>query len=162
MTTELNKNQLRVKVAEACGWRSSFRDAEFKLFVAAWVTRDSVEHWLPPMCELHSRLIESLSKVPDYPNDLNACAEFEKAMLVSSKPYSSGMDHEQIKYCSELRKIVGAALRKETVLSGIKKPDGSELLLETSVYSSPFEEIKLVTATAEQRCITFLKVKGIL
>lgn len=75
-----------------------------------------------------------LHNVPNYPGSLDACAEFEKTLTTE----------EQQEYFYQLNEEVG-----------LVSPRSPAWLLEWSVF-------KLVTATARQRCLAYLKTKGIL
>lgn len=57
--------ELRVKVAELCGWKPA----------APGVTGELRWQFEPGGCFCY------INALPDYPNDLNACHEFEKAMF---------------------------------------------------------------------------------
>lgn len=69
-STVETQNALRVRVAELCGW------THLSDIIDIIPTR---RHWWPPgkQNSLDSR---DLTYLPDYPNDLNACAEFEETL----------------------------------------------------------------------------------
>lgn len=113
-------------------------------------------------CPIHLRRdCCARGSIPDYVNDLNAMANAEAALKRFDKPTSSlTRDYATVRYTSELRKLVRAELRKVTVWTGDRLPNGKPMLLETHVDASPFEEIKLVRATAKQKAKAFLKALG--
>lgn len=97
----MTDEQMRIAIAEACGWIH--------------------HHMRPSETERHQKKWRYLSDLPNYLNDLNACAEFE-AMLTSA---------ERFTYIVELNKLCG-------------------------------DEPSAVWATARQRCIAYLKTKGLI
>ena len=107
--------RMRVAIAESCGWkvgREFCDDGEF--------LRDPKR-----------KLALSACYCPDYPNDLNACAEFADHLRKTDRlAYSQ--------YCDELLKIVAI--------------DNSR---------NENESRNLCDATARQRCEAFLRVKGL-
>jgi hypothetical protein len=64
---------------------------------------------------------------------------------------SNTKDYATCRYASALARIVGVGYSRVAVVSGLKDKDGKPLLLETSVYSNPFEPWKIINANAEQR-----------
>lgn len=74
---------MRIKIAEACGWHEEKEPVGSANATAWWHHNDRYPSYLMP--------------VPDYLNDLNACAEFE-AMLTSA---------ERFTYIVELNKLCG-------------------------------------------------------
>ncbi len=74
--TDLTPEQKRIKIAEACGWKSRMKhiNPAFNL----WLSPDGTHE--VASCNL-----------PDYLRDLNACAEFEKTM--EGKQFSRYFDN---------------------------------------------------------------------
>ena len=103
----MTDEQMRIKIAEAMGW-----------------TR---HHMRPSETERHQKKWRYLSDLPDYLNDLNACAEFEATLT----------DDELWEYSKLLMDYRQAA-------------NGFPLAWKSEV-------LKLQKATARQRCIAFLK-----
>lgn len=79
----MSDEQMRIKIAEACGWHEEKEPVGSANATAWWHHNDRYPSYLMP--------------VPDYLNDLNACAEFE-AMLTSA---------ERFTYIVELNKLCG-------------------------------------------------------
>lgn len=72
--------EMRIAIAEACGWkRWKSKDGKVRLRKP---TDFMAEYWRSEGCEITADEITeplpTLMPVPDYPNDLNACREFEK------------------------------------------------------------------------------------
>src|SRR5271165_6240323 len=66
--------------------------------------------------------------IPDYLNDLNAMREAEEVAMKDTQGYSSNpFDHEPWRYVMQLGQVVGVHMKEEHVLSGLKKPDGTDL-----------------------------------
>lgn len=107
----LTDEEIRIKLAEACGWKP---------------TTDGGICW--------DSNGKAILNPPNYPADLNSCAEFEKTLTTE----------EQQEYFYQLNEEVG-----------LVSPRSPAWLLEWSVF-------KLVTATARQRCLAYLKTKGVL
>lgn len=113
----LTDEEIWIKVAEACGWvkqhhtvsgRSVWRkNGEFA--TGGWA-----DHWF--------------QELPNYPADLNACAEFEKTLT----------DEEHLRYRVRLWNVVIT--------------EGDETTWDR----------QFISATARQRCLAFLKTKGII
>ena len=99
----LTDDEIRIKVAEAMGWDKVYKGPE------------PDNRWISP-CGRY----KTLEEIPNYPLDLNACAEFEKTLTDK-----------------ELWQI-------DAILFNL--PD----------CRAPF------VATARQRCLAYLKTKGIL
>lgn len=108
----MTDEQMRIKIAEACGWKH--------------------HHMRPSETERHQKKWYYLSDLPDYLNDLNACAEFEATLT----------DDELWEYSKLLMDYRQAA-------NGFPLASRSEVL-------------KLQKATVRQRCIAFLKTKRII
>lgn len=108
----MTKEQLRIKVAEACEWRYNEPPE----------TSPDPTYWERTINGRQTIAFGS-DELPNYPEDLNACAEFERTLL--------GPPNRLIRqqYRRELDSIRGA----------------------TPIWHT----------TAEQRCIAFLKVKGV-
>lgn len=112
----ITDEEIRIKVAEACGWE---------------VISDTLCNVKPD--KNGDPEIEPIAPLPNYPESLDACAEFEKTLTTE----------EQQEYFYQLNEEVG-----------LVSPRSPAWLLEWSVF-------KLVTATARQRCIAFLKTKEV-
>lgn len=126
----LTDEEIRIKVAESRGWTREPTDIQG---LYGWISPQggfAGRYHHPEMPEPY----EGDPSVPNYPKDLNACAEFEATLT----------DEEQQEYFYQLNEEVG-----------LVSPRSPAWLLEWSVF-------KLVTATARQRCLAFLKTKGIL
>jgi hypothetical protein len=96
----------------------------------AWkVSEEEAERHVYPHDEC---VTKELAACPDYPHDLNLCAEFEKTLKDDFKT----QDFERARYIGHLENL---ASRPVTDWSWA-----------------------LATATARSRCIAFLKVKGVL
>lgn len=85
----MTDEQMRIAIADACGWKKP-DDPEVMKFKVGWT---SAEKWW--MCP--GGVLRLKHDIPDYLNDLNACAEFE-AMLTSA---------ERFTYIVELNKLCG-------------------------------------------------------
>lgn len=72
----MNKDELRVKVAEALGW--TLKPEKFAIDnTPVWHCPNGWAH--PPKSDpMTGYWYEAETILPDYPNDLNACAEMEK------------------------------------------------------------------------------------
>ena len=80
----MTDEQMRIKIAEACGWKA----LEYE---------DFSKYGVPCFMLMGSNNTGTRLAPPDYLNDLNACAEFE-AMLTSA---------ERFTYLVELNKLCG-------------------------------------------------------
>lgn len=113
----MTNEEIRIKVAEAMGarlWNNPTQSGPSQL----WGFQ------VPSPSEVFARMWlcgEADCLLPDYPKDLNACAEFEKMLT----------DEEKTDFIRELNK-------------------------------GDFSYRRLAFATARQRCITYLKTKGII
>lgn len=115
----MTDEQMRIAIAESVGYKELFMDNGKSMVPQRW------ESPYDEFCYV-------AEKLPDYLNDLNACAEFEKTLT----------DDELWEYSKLLMDYRQAA-------NGFPMAWRSEVL-------------KLQKATARQRCIAFLKTKGIL
>jgi hypothetical protein len=146
--TEMSPAEQNIAIAYLCGW----------VRVGLPFERHGITLNGPVFGWYHPDVTGCSFNPPDYVNNLNDIAKAEQLILESSKPWSSDpLDHEPCRYLNELIKVTGADMRKETVVSGAKKPDGSYLLLEHYVYASYDEELKVIRATAAQRAEAILK-----
>ncbi len=84
MTPALTAEQMRIAIAEACGWTKS--DATHPDIQQIWI---------------HPKTAESWSYVPDYLNCLNACAEMEKVLTSEQKCTYAYMLAEAVGFFSE-------------------------------------------------------------
>jgi hypothetical protein len=75
----MTDNDLRIKVAELRGWRkTTYRALEYSrgyIDAEVWTAPDGSQHDL-----YEDDSTGDPSPFPDYPNDLNACHEFERAL----------------------------------------------------------------------------------
>lgn len=129
---ELTKEELRVKVAEAMGY--SFLDEGWRYpDDEMWQRYKAVyrESSLIGLC------IPGWVPVPDYPNDLNACAELRATLT----------EEERERYAVELA--------KQTV-EWVKSTDGADLRNCALWLRSAFP---VLDATALQHCLAFLATK---
>lgn len=108
---ESDLNSLRVKVAKLCGWKFSH--------ISKW--SDRPVYWVP-----HD--LARTTELPNYPSDLNACAEFEKE-------------------CPDRRRTYMDALCAEVKASNLGSGHFDYADLEA-----------VACATAEQRCRAFVAV----
>lgn len=108
----LTDEEIRIKVAEAMGWKVN-----------------PVVHNLG----IHPQLQRGHHILPDYPADLNACAEFEATLT----------EMEQTHYTAHLIAQCGDVARESRNLKFVRL----------------FYQI---TATARQRCLAYLKTKGLI
>jgi hypothetical protein len=121
----LTDEEIRIKVAEAMGW-TNITAFHFEDVVTG---KPKILHKGDcPALEIEDQWL------PNYPESLDACAEFEKTLT----------DEEQQEYFYQLNEEVG-----------LVSPRSPAWLLEWSVF-------KLVTATARQRCLAYLKTKGLI
>lgn len=114
----MTNEEIRIKVAEAMGWKSPFNERE-------WLHNSGSEGE-----DVYGKFVGTdpcgdREQVPNYPFDLNACAEFEKTLT----------ECERRQYFFHLF--------------------GSQRLEDGDLW-------KAVAATARQRCIAYLKTKGII
>ncbi len=110
----MTNEEIRIKVAEACGWKSPFNERE-------WLHGSG-----PEGEDVYGKFVGTdpcgdREQVPNYPFDLNACAEFEKTLT----------DQEHNRY-------------------------------RAHIYGMTFNPRECFSATARQRCLAYLKTKGIL
>lgn len=119
------KEQLRIKVAEACGWEAK-RIENQGILTTLWCWWNKGLKRPACRCENHYSQNDAAIHLPNYPEDLNACAEFEKTL-------------DQFQGDKYMQLI-------------LEERGGLE-------HNTPFDTFR---ATAEQRCIAFLKMKGVL
>lgn len=160
----MNKEQMRIAIAEACG-RCTSR------------TYTMTDGWETAVCNgCGKNPYHHDHEPPDYPNDLNAMAEAEKLLddpkysaLASSHP----QDHAPHRYLAALAEICGLKTVEELVLSCDAR-DRGKLNFRPGPYPTPIKlppsaiilghsipaygyELCLIRATAEQRAEAFLK-----
>ena len=112
----LTDEEIRIKAAEAMGWKwNTSTDIGGKAFPECWIHDDHGFAW-------------HIVDLPNYPADLNACAEFEKSLT----------EEEHLRYRVRLWNVVIT--------------EGDETTWDR----------QFISATARQRCIAFLKTKGII
>lgn len=105
----MNKNEMRIAITESLGARYRYTSSISRRFFGT-----------------------------NYPEDLNACMEFEKSL--------DGEDQRVY-----LRKLYHVAVEEEADKTGIS----------TDVLCNEDEMFIVATATSEQRCIAYLKTKGL-
>jgi hypothetical protein len=110
----MTNEEIRIKVAEALGWKSPFNERE-------WLHGSG-----PEGEDVYGKFVGTdpcgdREQVPNYPFDLNACAEFEKTL--------TDQEHNRCR---------------------------------AHIYSMTFNPRECFSATARQRCIAYLKTKGII
>ena len=127
----MNKDEMRIAIAETCGY--SFQDEGWRYPEdPGWQKYKAVYRgdgfiglarpdWIP---------------VPDYPNDLNACAEMEKRLTAG----------QRMAYTTFLSRICAGS------------PAGT---YEKPVHIKAKPAITAIRATASQRCEAFLRAKGL-
>lgn len=118
----MTDEQMRIAIAEACGW------SEIDRYIGQEKMPEGLLKGQNPKYKGGKK-----EELPDYLNDLNACAEFEKTLNAA----------EQDAYWCQIVNLCNEAAReqKKFELVGI------------------FYQI---TATARQRCIACLKTKGMI
>jgi|688.fasta_scaffold538325_2 hypothetical protein len=119
----MNKDQQRIKIAEACGWTAE-QDSNGYWRAVHKSTGNAVELWLS------EQNVWSVG-IPDYLNDLNAMHEAEKMLtedqLSDYGAFLKGKDNETVSlYTPEHREIAkvamaSAAQRAEAFLRTINK-----------------------------------------
>ncbi len=130
---DMTNEAQRIEIAKACGW-AQVPDAYYHDRVA-WTKGEQRFG----TCDL-----------PDYLSDLNAMHDAEKVLLDGShsvRGSSRPQDHAELRYIGKLSEIVGLRLRE------IVTKDN----MATHVSASPFENMKLIQATASQRAEAFLR-----
>lgn len=125
----MTNEEIRIKVAEAMGWKPPFNERE-------WLYNSGSEGE-----DVYGKFVGTdpcgdREQVPNYPFDLNACAEFE-AELKKLRVFSS--------YLSNLALICGF------------NAQGNEAWFK---LHAGLEAV--CSATARQRCLAYLKTKGII
>lgn len=123
----MKPEKMRQKIAEALGWKGPDHPDTLESIKGWWSSNRGV-WWITPNGEM-----VMLSSVPNYPESLDACAEFESALKPASRHF----------YMCELERILG-------FYSG---PGGWDM--------GPESLWAMVTATPLQRCEAFLKTKGL-
>jgi hypothetical protein len=93
----LSDDELRIKVAELCGWKN-------------------IEPYRPNGCQLFKDLfglhIGMFGRLPDYPNDLNAMHEAEKLLITCPRLDSTDTIKGRTDwYSSDLMRVMGGARR---------------------------------------------------
>lgn len=99
----MNDEQIRKGMAEACGWQVHPKDR----FVV-----------IPPNSP-HS--VQPLNTIPDYLNDLNACAEFEKTLP----------DDVRMSYGKQLQRVLLASAEENAWLISATARQRCEAFLRT-------------------------------
>jgi hypothetical protein len=117
----MTNEHIRIKVAEACGWKQIPKG---KFYSGKWHAGDMWDFKDLP---------------PDFPNDLDACAEMEKTLLNAER-------RVYIRHLNEIHPL------KPFKFIDMELKDFVDV--EMDIYM-------LVSATALQRCEAFLRVKGL-
>ena len=116
----MTNEEIRIKVAEAMGWKSPFNERE-------WLHNSGSEGE-----DVYGKFVGTdpcgdREQVPNYPFDLNSCAEFEKMLT----------DEEWRVYSAEI--------------------------VSLTLWDRATDTMKrILQATARQRCLAYLKTKGII
>jgi len=146
----MDQKEINITIAEWMGYQYYQSGGH-----VIWLLKEKPANPLFRIVERPEELSElALKEVPNFCGDLNAIHKAEKVLIKKDKEFkfsSKSTDYPSCRYISNLNKIVDVKFRSETVNSGLKKPDSSNLILEISIYASPFEEIKIAHATAIQR-----------
>lgn len=129
---EMSDEELRISVAEAIGWEMC--DYDHPLAKSMWHHPDS------PLCP-DGKFIDT-EELPDYPNDLNACAAFEETLLADSR--IGDKDSPFARYVKALQQICGEC--KDT------RDRNGLTVWEAFAYA--------IVATSKQRCLAFLQTKA--
>lgn len=141
----LTNEEIRIKVAESLGVHTkhcrgwTMTHTSFRHGSGTWkhfTDEAAAIEWnrLFPFEEFKTETYTQVNLLPNYTESLDACAEFEKTLT----------DEEQQEYFYQLNEEVG-----------LVSPRSPAWLLEWSVF-------KLITATARQRCLAYLKTKGLI
>lgn len=119
----MTDNEIRIKIAEALGYTPPFKTEECR------TENHATEGWVTVLTDANDRY------VPDYLNDLNACAKFENVLgTIGAKEYGKRLQEVTGWHC------VGIV------------PDYERDL----VYLS-----RVARATARQRCEAFLRTMNL-
>lgn len=120
----LTDEELRIKVAEACGW--------------TWATETEIAGKMFHACWTHDKhgFAYASYELPNYPLDLNACAEFEATLT----------DEEKASYV----KFLNASHPTSDIFHPNQNERGFNNKLAAEVFG-------LVAATAAQRAEAFLR-----
>lgn len=138
----MTNEEIRIKVAEAMGL--------FRIEPLRRTTRkrnddpNGVRLWY---CSEHHGGAATYSEVPNYPEDLNACHEMEKSLVTVG---------EWISYMENLASVATIPTNGATAWELVCKMSHSD---QKGVL---YGLAGFVHATARQRCLAYLKVKGIL
>lgn len=112
----LTDEEIRIKIAEACGWTD----------ISKYTQATDGMYGYEPRNGPHSKL-------PNYPESLDACAEFERTLVEYHGLYWFNLAE---------------------VVSGFKR--------EEFDYSNEYFLADIACATARQRCLAYLKTKGLI
>lgn len=148
----MTEQEQQIALSEWMGWKIEYDDTSPRTL---WVKSPT-----PGLNYAAYDLQQACSRLPNT-NSLDVLHEMELKLVDTHGGSSRASDHEPVRHAHELSKVVGIELRKETVVSDLKQPDGSPLLLNTYVPASPFELVKLVRATAAQRREALLRTLGL-
>ena len=129
----MTNEEIRIKVVEAMGLKF-VRAGNIKMPNAQEMWPDHWQDTRGKRKRIDGSIVGITVALPNYPESLDACAEFEATLT----------DEEQQEYFYQLNEEVG-----------LVSPRSPAWLFEWSVF-------KLVTATARQRCLAYLKTKGLI
>lgn len=153
----MSDQEINVAIAEACGWK--------------WEIRRSYREtpgWYSPADH-------GPEELPNYCTDLNAMHEAEVLISKSSRPWSSGPNHEPMQFLHHLATTCGVKTREELVLhvpddlhaefiARMKKGPPLTLPVGCTVLGHHIPctgwELEIIRATARQRAEAFLKTLG--
>ena len=109
----MSDEEIRIKIAESLGWKwNASTDVGGKAFPECWAHDEHGFAW-------------QVADLPNYPESLDACAEFEATLTVN----------ERLTFRN---------------------------LLVRAQAECPYPDTYAVSATARQRCLAYLKTKGII
>lgn len=120
----MTDEQIQIAVAEELGWQRYASDHS---------------HWIPKGWQWGRDaygLVKATHELPDWPNDLDACAEMRKALT----------DDERLDFASSL-------IRAKITVDEDGKPVETDLFDEYGWYG-------LLEATPRHQCETFLRLRG--
>lgn len=121
----MTKDEIRIACAEACGWKRR----EHRKNPNCWTAPDG-------------RFVRTYHDLPNYPEDLNACHEMEKA-LTPDQQYNYG-------------ELLASLVRKPE-LEAAKREGQDE---DDQFPLNGFGHFALATIPAIQRCEAFLRTIG--
>lgn len=132
----MTDDEIRIAIGEDQGWVLKWQNEGGAPLLDAKPKGHSWEVWVPPQSDKRSwrRMFQQENVFPpDYPNNLNACSEFERTLTYD----------EETRYVVHLFRICGWNINHaddRLCVGNARKP---------------------VSATARQRCEAYLKTKGL-